>query len=158
MKQNFNCEGYELLNYLNLHPQEIEMILEWRNHESVRTFMREQNIISMQEHLSYLDNLKNNKQKFCFLLKEKGAYLGVIELSKITKNSAYIALNKNPHAKHVGAKLMKALECTAANIFKLQLLKLSVLQTNTLAFALYEKSGFKLISKNEREFFMEKSL
>ena len=148
---------YELINYTSLTLDEQRMILEWRNHTDVRTSMINQELISFDEHLKYLRELKDRDDKLCFLVKYINSYIGVVELSNIQNNSASIALNKNPHVKSVGDKLIEAIESIAKKR-GIDTLVLSVLTGNKKAINLYKKHTFRVVSEDEKMIYMEKKL
>lgn len=59
-------KDYTITNFINTIDIEKKLILDWRNDENVRKWMVNKNIISYNEHLNYINSLKNNNQKLCF--------------------------------------------------------------------------------------------
>jgi len=116
--------------------------------------MYNQHKISMQEHIKFLNSLKNSPLKRYFLLKENNNYLGVINFH-IKKNYAQIGLYKNPHLKKVGKKLLSTAIEYGFKKLKLKKLVLFVFENNQRAIALYEKCGFKKIQKKDNLIKME---
>jgi len=165
-KKNIFYKNYEIINFINTNDIEKRLILEWRNSDSVRKWMTNKDIISIEEHLNYVESLKNNKQKLCFLVKENSDYLGIIEFDNInyTNKSAYFGLNANPNNKKlgIGRILEEVLLYIAKEKLLINKLKLYVFIENKLAINLYKKFGF-LITKedsiHERKiYYMEKIL
>ena len=57
-------------NFTNLSDKHQQMVLDWRNHLSIRKWMGKQDIITNDEHRIYLETLKVNNIKrnhLCFL-------------------------------------------------------------------------------------------
>ena len=64
-------------------PDDLEMILRWRNSDRVRNAMLNSHIISKEEHLKWYDRIKNEpvKRAFVFCYRERPiGYIGYTEL------------------------------------------------------------------------------
>ncbi len=64
----------ELINFVDMSLDEKKMVLEWRNHPNIRKYMYNRYTISLEEHLNYIESLKNAKDKRYFLVREMKLY------------------------------------------------------------------------------------
>ena len=80
-------QNYEMINFKDISDNiTIEEILHWRNDDSIRMMMYNTNLITTDEHLSFIRNLKNSNDRLYFLIKRKGVGIGVFNLININKN------------------------------------------------------------------------
>ena len=52
-----------LINFIDLTESLLKMVLSWRNEESIRLWMHNKDIITIEEHLKFVNSLKNSKDK-----------------------------------------------------------------------------------------------
>ena len=147
LQTNFDINGAEIINFLNLSSEEREMVLNWRNHDNVRMWMYCNNKISLNEHINFIDQLVGDTNNFYWAVKNKdGIYLGTIYLNKTDfKNKhAYIGIYSNPYneIKNKGNLLIKCVKKLAFEVAELHTLKLEVIDNNIKAINFYKKSGF----------------
>jgi UDP-4-amino-4,6-dideoxy-N-acetyl-beta-L-altrosamine N-acetyltransferase len=126
------------------------MILKWRNHPEISQFMINKKV-ELNEHLNFIDSLKENKTKKYFLVDD----IGVIDFNNITDEKADIGLYKNPSKQKVGSKLMNELINYGFNELKLKKLILYVYENNEKAINLYQKFNFKEVDKKDNLIKME---
>jgi UDP-4-amino-4,6-dideoxy-N-acetyl-beta-L-altrosamine N-acetyltransferase len=146
LRQNFEIENVNLLNYIFLNPQESELVRRWRNHESIRHWMYNESIISYDEHHNFIAKLNNDNHNFYWLVKSNHDYIGVIYLNRVDFNNrnAYLGIYANPenYAKGTGTLLVNLLINLVFKVAGLHTLKLEVLEENEKAINLYKKLGF----------------
>jgi len=147
LQTNFEFNGTEIINFLNLSSEEREMVLNWRNHDNVRKWMYSDNIISLNEHINFIDQLAEDTSNYYWVVKNKdGIYFGTIYLNKIDfKNiHAYIGIYSNPYTeiKNKGHLLIQCIKKLAFEVVELHTLKLEVIDNNQKAIYFYKKSGF----------------
>ena len=135
----------ELTNFIDMSLKEKKMVLEWRNHEKIRKWMYNQDIISLESHLNYIEHLKNSKSKRYFLIKKDNNYIGTIDFTDIDleKRECYLGLYAKPHIKGVGDILMETIIEYAFGALEINLLRLEVLESNRRAIDLYKRFDFK---------------
>lgn len=131
-----------LLNFTTLDDTEHKLILSWRNHPDVRVWMVNQDEISMNEHLCFIESLKMRGDKRYFLVQQDDEYIGVIDLTGITENSAELGIYTNPDMRGVGDVLMRALIDYAFATLKVRTLIANVFSDNERAKHLYKKFDF----------------
>jgi UDP-4-amino-4,6-dideoxy-N-acetyl-beta-L-altrosamine N-acetyltransferase len=139
-----------LKEFIKLSYDEKLMILEWRNHPEISQFMINKKV-NLNEHLNFIDSLKNNKTKKYFLVDD----IGVIDFSNITNEKADIGLYKNPNKQKVGSKLMDEIINYGFNKLELKKLILYVYENNIKAINLYKKFDFKESDKKNNLIKME---
>lgn len=135
----------QLRNFTTLNAQQKAMILEWRNHPSVRTNMYNTDIISEAEHLAFIDSLASRDDKRYFLVQEGNEAIGVIDFNAISNISTKLGIYANPflNQKGVGTLLMQTLISYAFDVLKTSILEAEVFAHNERAIHLYTKFGFQ---------------
>jgi len=79
---SFETKGYQLTHYLNLSLKESLKILEYRNHDSVRSSMIQSNLITKENHIAFVQNLTTQNRGYWTLKKGKDI-IGSISLSNL---------------------------------------------------------------------------
>jgi len=74
---------YSFKNFRQITNDEIRLILEWRNHDNIRKWMYHQDIIPLEKHIQFIENLKADDTKQYWLVKRKGMDIGVISIVNI---------------------------------------------------------------------------
>jgi len=131
-----------LLDFTTLDTQQLTSVLAWRNHSNIRRWMLNADEILMENHLRFVESLKNRADKRYFLVQLEDEYIGVIDFTDITQNSAEIGIYANPDIRGVGEILMKALVEYAFVTLHLTTLIATVFADNERAKHLYEKFDF----------------
>jgi len=146
----------ELVNFIDLTSNEKEMLLEWRNDSSIRQWMFTKELISLENHLNYIETLVDKKDRVYFMLKEEGKAIGVIDFTNISKNKANIGLYAKPFLKGKGEILMSTILDYGFNVLKVKTLISEVLNSNQSAIRLYKKFNFQEIGREENIIIMER--
>jgi len=144
------CKSYKIKNFIDLSEKEKKKILKWRNNPLIAKYMLTKNI-SLNEHLKFIDNLKNNNKKRYFLVEN----IGVIYFTLHSNEIVEIGLYKNPNKQKVGNKLLKTAIEYAFEELKAKKIILYVFEDNIKAINLYKKFGFKEIDKQKNIIKME---
>lgn len=139
--------GYTLIPFPVLTPAQAEMVLRWRNTDTVRMWMFHRECIGTQDHLAYLEHLRGAPHAaYWMVVLPDGNPLGVVSLTRIdTENSnAYVGVYARPDQPVPGAGtlLMRCLHEVAFGAMGLHTLKLEVLASNLRAIGLYTKLGY----------------
>jgi UDP-2,4-diacetamido-2,4,6-trideoxy-beta-L-altropyranose hydrolase/UDP-4-amino-4,6-dideoxy-N-acetyl-beta-L-altrosamine N-acetyltransferase len=143
----------KLVNFTELSLHEKKMILEWRNSKEIRRWMYTDELISLKNHLSYIDSLDSREDRVYFLVKDGDRAIGVIDFTSIDykKNQADIGLYARPNERGIGTTLMKIIIEYGFNI-----LIAEVLKENHRAIRLYKKFGFIEKSRRDNMIIMER--
>ena len=147
IKKDFNVNNIKVKSFLNLSIEENKMVLEWRNHESIRKWMYSDTIISTKEHAAFLSDLIRDENNFYWVAKnDDGFFLGTISLNKIDfkHKHAYIGIYSNPFndTKNKAHLMIQSIKKLAFEIAGLHTLKLEAIDNNKKAINFYKKSGF----------------
>lgn len=147
----------KLLAFETLSDELSSLVLQWRNHPDIRSFMYTEHIITQNEHQAFLNSLGNRKDKCYFLVLDTNRPIGVIDLTEIQDASAVIGLYANPFdaQKGKGSILMKTLMEYAIQTLHLNRLKAECFSDNIKAKYLYEKFDFK---ETERFMFKQREV
>lgn len=146
LKEYFLYES-KLINFVELTLEEKQMVLNWRNDPSIREWMYNEDMISLESHLSYIESLKDSKDKKYFLVKKNDEYIGVIDFVDITKESAHMGIYANPESKGVGKILLESITNYAFEVLKVKKIFAEVFSENKRAYDLYKKFNFKAFDK-----------
>ncbi|EAK5530580.1 UDP-4-amino-4,6-dideoxy-N-acetyl-beta-L-altrosamine N-acetyltransferase [Campylobacter lari] len=138
-------------DFANLDIDENKEILKIRNSENVSKFMKNSHI-SYEEHLNFIQKLKNTTTKKYFLICKENERLGVIYFTDISNNSCEFGLYGIK--KGVGNLLMEEIKNYAFNVLKVKILKACVFKENTKALNLYLKHNFTIYSENDKFLFV----
>ena len=146
-------EEYLLIDFVDLNMDEKRMVLDWRNDSSIRKWMNNQEEITLEKHLNFLDSLKDDDTKRYFLVREGNRYIGVVDFINIDRETkeCEIGLYANPFDKvsGVGRVLGKICLDYAFEELKVDRLKLEVFGDNKKALKLYNYLGFKELGKKD---------
>lgn len=145
--ENLNIGEHKLINFTNLSDNEVEMVRRWRNSDTIREWMYNNQIISKEEHKNFIHILKETKNKVYWLVAKNDQYIGVMYFSNIIWNhrNAYLGIYTNPEKKIPGSGgiILSLILEVAFNFLNLHSLKLEVIENNEAAIRLYKKFDFK---------------
>ena len=139
------------IDFVNLTEEEQKIVLHWRNHDATQKWMHQPTLITLNEHLCFIENLKQRKDKQYLMIKSQQDNLGVINFIHIDikQGTSALGLYINPdlQRKGTGKKLMEFAITYAFITLNLQNLTLEVFSHNERAISLYKKFNFKIIAK-----------
>lgn len=138
----FDFQNHNIINFTVADNKQILSVLKWRNNPEVRKWMYSENIIELDEHISFIESLKKDKKNFYWIVDD----IGVIYLNKINlaHRNAYLGIYKNTESKNSANVLMVCLKYIAFDLLGLHTLKLEVIENNIKAIHFYEKNNFKI--------------
>jgi len=139
----------KLINFIDLNDIEKQMILRWRNHTKIKSMMHNTLDISLQDHLNFINALKNRTDKKYFLVKEDKKDIGVIDFINITDNEAELGIYANPTLRGYGNILLHEICNYAFQTLKIKILKAEVYSVNTVAMELYKQFKFVEINREK---------
>ena len=128
-------------------PDELELMLAWRNAPCVRANMSTRHEISLDEHLAWWARIQTRTDQRYFMYEYKGAPVGIVAfngIDTVNANSEW-AIYASPEApKGTGSRMeFLALEY-AFHELKLHKLCCEVLAFNSPVIKLHQKFGFKV--------------
>ena len=123
------------------------MVLKWRNSNNIKKWMHSSDLISIENHIRFIDGLIFSKDRQYMVVKKDNNYLGVVDFTGIDfeKRSSYFGMYANPFEKipGVGRDLEAICLKYVFNLLKLKKLKLEVFEDNTQVGNLHKKFNFK---------------
>ncbi|MRI34297.1 UDP-4-amino-4,6-dideoxy-N-acetyl-beta-L-altrosamine N-acetyltransferase [Endozoicomonas sp. OPT23] len=128
-----------------IQPDEVELMLAWRNAPSVRQNMYTNHVITLAEHLKWWESTKQNNKSQYFMFESNGQPYGIIGFTGIDRLNrctswAFYAAPGSPRG--TGSKMeFQALEY-AFNTLKLNKIFCEVLSFNAAVIKLHKKFGF----------------
>ena len=137
-----------LINFVDLTIEEKKMVLSWRNHPDIKRWMYTDSDISLENHLNFIDSLKDRKDKLYFLVKKDDEYIGVINFTDIKAESLEMGIYSRPSAKGLGSILLETIIEYAFDTLKVKRIFAELFSENSKAYNLYKKYGFNEIGKN----------
>ncbi|RXJ77274.1 UDP-4-amino-4,6-dideoxy-N-acetyl-beta-L-altrosamine N-acetyltransferase [Arcobacter sp. F155] len=144
----------KLINFTKLSLDEKKLILQWRNNPLIKKWMYTEKDISLEDHLSFIDNLLLSEDKLYFLVKENMEYIGVIDFVNISPDSLNMGIYANPFLKNKGIILLEEIIKYSFDILKVKKIKAEVFKENDKACNLYKKYNFTTVNEkniNNRE-------
>jgi len=136
--------------FQDLSLDEKKEVLKWRNHPEIRKYMYNKKLISLKEHLQFIESLKENKNKIYLKIED----LGVVNFL-IKNDLVEIGIHKNPNKQKVGKVLMEFALKYAFEVLHAKKSVLFVYENNKKAINLYKKFGFKIVDKKDNLIKME---
>lgn len=147
LKNNIDFENSFFKNFINLTREELQVVLKWRNFESIRKWMRNSRLITLEEHLEFARKLSGDNKKFYYLCFIKDAPVGVIDITEldIKNKNAYWGIYTRPDkiipkASHL---MRDGLLKIIFEYLELNTLKLEVFEGNETTIRFNRMSGFK---------------
>ena len=145
--KDFKYKEMEAIHFVHCDQKIKEMILKWRNDETVRLNMFNDEIISQKEHSRFIENLLKDTHNSYWIVKNDTNWIGVISINRfdILNQHAYLGIYVNPElqGQGFGKKLIDLLTNKIFKEARLHSLKLEVISNNISAINLYKKAGFK---------------
>lgn len=128
-------------------PEELELMLSWRNAPSVRANMYTRHEISLAEHLAWWERIQTRADQHYLMYEHQGTPFGIVAfngIDAINQNSSW-AFYSSPAATNGTGSRMEylALEHSFSGI-RLHKLCCEVLAFNAPVIRLHEKFGFKV--------------
>jgi UDP-4-amino-4,6-dideoxy-N-acetyl-beta-L-altrosamine N-acetyltransferase len=148
LRKNMDIDGVHIKNFVNLDPTERQMVLEWRNSESVRNGMYSNNEILPLDHANFIEELASNDSKLyylAFLIHEPVGVVYFTGIDSYHKRGIY-GIYLRPDGKHpadTGDALKKAILALAFEKMNFNTLNSEVLSDNKLAYIYNRRNGFK---------------
>lgn len=79
----YTIGDYTFTNYINLSDDLIRQVLEWRNHEEVRRWMYNTDIIPYESHINYVQSLHAREDAYYWLVSYKSEKVGAVYLTSV---------------------------------------------------------------------------
>ena len=158
----YESHGYLFINFVDISKEQKEMILSWRNSEKVRNMMVNTNPISLEEHLKFIEGLKERTDCYYWIVVDPiGVDIGVLDVIHVDydKDEGEIGYYINPNEAGIGFEFMKECNFFVFSQLKLRnnLVTVNVNNRDILLFTKYLGSSFESIETIGTEsFFVNK--
>lgn len=141
-----------------IRADEIEQILGWRNHPSVREHSFDTRVIDLQEHKSWWARISQSEADMVLMYEDKGGPAGVVlfrEINQISQNASWAFYASPLSKKGVGGKMeFLALEYAFREL-NLHKLYCEVLAFNQSVIRLHQKFGFAIEGVFKEQYWRE---
>lgn len=134
----------------NIRPIQLddaEMILKWRNQDSVRLNMYNHHMIDIDTHLKWFDSILKNKTSRYFIYEQNQQPLGVLSFSEIdqkNKKATWAFYSGDTNIRGIGSEMEQLALEYAFNQLDLNKLYCEVLEFNSTVINFHRKFGFKI--------------
>lgn len=125
------------------------LLLSWRNHQSVRGFSLQSELIPIDEHLKWLEGrLKRVEKEPFYVFEYENEVIGMCRLDLAFKTEEKyelsILVNPNQHSKGLGTKILE-MSCTSFfTLLPIDSIVARVKKDNFVSIKLFENAGFSL--------------
>lgn len=140
-------DSVDCINFTCLHATSIKLVLQWRNHESVRKWMLNNSIISISEHRAFIESLRNSTDKCYFMVQLNKTPIGVVDFYRINSETGICYYGYYLKPENIGSSLGLLLEFIVAEYafsdLKMSTLMAETMPNNTQALQLHQKFGFR---------------
>lgn len=130
----------------SLAKDDLNLILSWRNHPSIRAVMHTQHVIPELEHLSWFRNATNNNDKKLLVCEDGRSPFGFVQFSGFSSREGIVdwGFYLSPEAKRGSGKILGLL--ALEYIFELHgknEVRAQVFDQNISSIQFHERLGFK---------------
>lgn len=141
----------KLINFTACDDKTIKKIRLWRNNPQIRKYSFNKKDISIEEHLNFIESLKNCDDKKFFIVQDKDEIIGVINFINITEISAVAGYYKNPELDRKGVAdiLFNEIKKYAESSLNLKEVIMFVFKDNKISIHCIEKNGYKYVSEKD---------
>jgi len=144
-------KGIKFENILKANDEIKEKVRRWRNKEEIRKFMLNHHIITKEEHLNWIGDLKNrNDWKFWVVFVNEipigSVYLQKIDYKKLTSEWGFYIGEDDYLGKGLGKCILFKFLKIFFDEMNFQILFTKVVSNNIAALNIYKKFRFKMIN------------
>lgn len=154
----YESHGYTFINFVCLTDEEKQMVLDWRNHEKVRCMMLNKDVISLENHLAFIENLNTRDDCYYWLVKDPtGCNVGVLDVIHVDyeEDQGEIGFYIDPDQSGKGFMFM--IECLFFVYKQIQLgnniVTVNINNREILLFNKYLGTSFDTIEKIDDDYF-----
>ncbi len=142
LRRNIDFGKIKFVNFINLSDDEKELICNWRNSDEIRKWMFTGHIISKEDHLNFIENLRKDDANFYWLVKVDNTSVGVTYFQKVDVNNKSSYFGIYSVKKGCGKLMLHHLMRLWFDILQMLTLKCELIEGNERAFRLYKDVGF----------------
>ena len=145
----------------NIRPvllSDAELVLSWRNQDSVRINMYNNEIIELETHLNWFESILNSDKVKYFIYEQDQKPLGVLSFVDIdfkNKKASWAFYSGDTSVRGIGSEMEQLALNYAFTKLNLNKLCCEVLEFNTTVISFHQKFGFKLEGIKKQEYFRD---
>jgi len=141
-----------LYDFCELNERDRLVVLRLRNHPEVQMWMYDCSDISVEDHISFIESLKNDSSRKYFLVKQSTEPIGVFYLTKLNDVNKSLELglyiNFFDRTKKAGSAIIESAISYIRSALKYKKVMLEVFEENTVAVNFYKRYGFNIASNS----------
>ncbi len=136
---------HEFCTIRKVTPEDLPMLLDWRNHANVRRFMMTQHEISPEEHFSWYANASKDRTRQLLIVEEQNQPIGFVQFDHVGAGGvSQWGFYASPHAPKGSGKKLGAMALTHAfDTLKLHKVAGQAISTNSSSLNFHQRLGFK---------------
>lgn len=150
----YNTDGFDFVLYQDLSVEHTHKVLSYRNHVNVRKWMFDSEKISLEEHLNFVNKLKNSSKVYCAVFR-KQKIVGCVYFDDIGNSEYFVGHFLNPRLLSSGIGLY--FEYVYLKFFfehiKAKVIRASVKKQNYPMIKIHRLCDFKEIDKENSTYF-----
>ena len=139
------------INFDKLQYKDLNMILEWRNDNSIRNKMKNKHVISFKEHKKWFYGVVNDTTCEWMIIKYEEKKVGVIGIKEIDKNksSCTWGMYLSPKIRKLGIGVLAEIQAIDRMFIKpnVETIWGEVLSNNRSIMKIHKRCGFKIIEE-----------
>jgi UDP-2,4-diacetamido-2,4,6-trideoxy-beta-L-altropyranose hydrolase/UDP-4-amino-4,6-dideoxy-N-acetyl-beta-L-altrosamine N-acetyltransferase len=143
LRKDFDFDEVRFINFINLTDKEKELVRGWRNSDEIRKWMFTDHIISKEEHLRFIENLKKDGMNFYWMARVNDSPAWVVYLQNVDTGNKSSYFGIYSVRKGDGKTMLHHLLHLCFEILQMLTLKCELIEGNEKAYRLYERFGFK---------------
>jgi UDP-4-amino-4,6-dideoxy-N-acetyl-beta-L-altrosamine N-acetyltransferase len=135
----------ELCTVRSVSSEDLQMLLEWRNHPDIRRFMLTQHEISLEEHLNWYSSASQDPTQRLYIVEESQQPIGYVQFTSVTEGGvSNWGFYASPNAtKGSGKKIGSVALNFAFSELKLHKVCGQAIETNLASQNFHKRLGFK---------------
>jgi hypothetical protein len=135
------------LEFVDIRPEHLEMVRQWRNSEEVKKYMYTEQYISQEDQIRWFESIKSKKDEKHWIIEAEGKSVGVVNLKKInltnlTAEWAFYLGDISVRGGGIGVLTEYQLLNVVFDNYKLTKLSCAVLDFNAKVIEMHKKFGF----------------
>lgn len=79
---------YTFKNFVDLSKEELTMVLEWRNNRSIRKYMYNRDLITLSDHMAFVNSLNDRTDRYYWLVFRSEEPIGVVDITDVDYDNA----------------------------------------------------------------------
>ena len=133
--------------FRRLNPEDLEMVLRWRNHPDVRKNMYTHDEISLDDHIDWYEGIKDDDSKLYFVFEDEEGPQGLVgftQIDHVHQRASWFFYSGNLEKRGLGGQMERWALDYVFNKLHLNKLCCEVLEFNMPVVRFHQKHGFQI--------------